>query len=72
MEETSVEQMHPMREKVSKITLSYEERENALRIGLLSKIGISDETNPCNDGSAVCGENTICVPVEDDNYEVCV
>ena len=56
--------------KTSKITLGYDPRENALRIGMLSKIGVSDESNPCTDGGSTCGDNTVCVPTGDDSYEV--
>jgi nidogen (entactin) len=58
--------------KTSKITLSYESRENALRIGMLSKVGATDKLNPCYDGTSNCGDNTICVPTGEDNYEVIV
>lgn len=59
-------------EKVSKITLDYFPQDQALRTGLLAKIGVDVALNPCTDGSANCGENSVCVP-EDDSYScVCM
>ena len=29
---------------------------------MLTKVDLSQKTNPCADGTASCGENTICVP----------
>lgn len=59
-------------EKVSKITLDYFPQDQALRTGLLAKIGVDVSLNPCSDGSANCGPNTVCVP-EDDSYScVCM
>ncbi|TDG47937.1 hypothetical protein AWZ03_005718 [Drosophila navojoa] len=52
-------------QKVSKITLDYFERDQALRTSALSKIGVDAESNACTDGSVQCGENAICVPYED-------
>lgn len=54
-------------QKVSKITLDYLPREEALRTSAVSKIGVKPDSNACNDGSAQCGEDAICVP-EDDTY----
>ncbi|CAD7013539.1 unnamed protein product [Ceratitis capitata] len=64
------------------------ERDQALRTSVLTKIGVDAESNACTDGTAICGENTVCVPYEDtyrcdcrhgfapqlqaDNLEVCV
>lgn len=55
--------------KISKISIAYTERENALRLSMLNKIGVSDKSNPCTDGTATCGSNTICAATGDENYE---
>ncbi|XP_037942070.1 nidogen-like [Teleopsis dalmanni] len=52
-------------QKVSKIVLGYNERDQALRTSVLTKIGVDAESNACTDGSVECGENTVCVPYED-------
>ncbi|XP_017462050.1 PREDICTED: nidogen-1-like, partial [Rhagoletis zephyria] len=52
-------------QKASKIVLDYFERDQALRTSVLTKIGVDAESNACTDGSASCGENTVCVPYED-------
>lgn len=54
-------------QKVSKVALDYFEKDQALRTGILAKIGVDAESNQCTDGTASCGENTLCVP-EDDTY----
>ncbi|XP_055916936.1 nidogen [Eupeodes corollae] len=59
-------------EKVSKITLDYFPQDQALRTGLLAKIGADVGLNPCSDGSANCGENTVCVPDEDSYNCICM
>ena len=56
--------------KTSKIQLGYYSQENAVRISAVSKVGVTDKTNACTEGIANCGENTICVPLNDDGYEV--
>jgi nidogen (entactin) len=56
--------------KTSKINLGFEARENASRMGMLSKIGIEQNLNPCADESSNCGENTICTATGSDTYEV--
>ena len=70
MEQASRDTSVAGRLKTSKITLGFDPRENALRIGMLSKIGVSEASNPCTDGASTCGENTLCVPTSDDSYEV--
>jgi len=52
-------------QKVSKVDLDYVERDEALRIGAMSKVGVTPESNACNDGTADCVENSVCVPIED-------
>lgn len=52
-------------QKISKIVLDYSNSEQAIRIGMLTKIGVDPESNACNDGTANCGQNTICVPHAD-------
>lgn len=42
--------------KTSKIGISYTERDGALRINLLNKVGVSAQSDPCSDGSANCGD----------------
>lgn len=56
--------------KTSRTSITYKEEENALRIVMLSKVGVSEKSNRCSDGTANCGANTICVPIDDENYEV--
>lgn len=60
----------PFYNKISKISSSYQNRESALRIGMLNKIVANLEANPCTDGTAQCGDNTICVVDGDDGYVV--
>lgn len=37
----------------------------------VTKIGVGDRSNPCIEGTANCGENTVCIPNnDDDSYEV--
>ncbi len=60
----------PFYNKVSKITSSYQNRESALRIGMLNKIVANLEANPCTDGTAQCGHNTVCVVDGEDGYDV--
>lgn len=69
-EEESNTNQPPFYNRVSKITSSYQSRENALRIGMLNKVVDNLEANPCTDGTAECGENTICVLDGADGYEV--
>ncbi|XP_039956515.1 nidogen [Bactrocera tryoni] len=52
-------------QKASKIVLDYFERDQALRTSVLTKIGVDAESNACTDGTANCGEHTVCVPYED-------
>ena len=56
--------------KTSKINLGFETRENASRMGMLNKIGVEGNLNPCSDESSNCGENTVCVATGSDSYEV--
>lgn len=56
--------------KTSKIQLGFYSQENAVRISTVSKIGLTDSTNPCIEGTANCGENTVCVATGDDGYDV--
>ncbi|KAH8309564.1 hypothetical protein KR059_011830 [Drosophila kikkawai] len=52
-------------QKISKVTLDFVERDQALRISAVSKVGVTAESNACTDGTAECGENSVCVPDED-------
>lgn len=70
MEQAERENNIKGRLKTSKIQLGYYSQENAVRISTVSKIGITDKSNPCLEGTASCGENTICVPTSDEAYEV--
>lgn len=54
--------LSPVFSKVSKITAQYQERETALRIGMINKVVRDTPVNPCTDGSATCGTNSICIP----------
>lgn len=54
--------------KTSKINLGYEPREQAIRMGMLSKISSGEKVNPCDDAN--CGDNTFCVPNVDDTFDV--
>lgn len=40
-----------------------------MRLGAVNKIGTSGHLNPCDDGTNNCGDNTQCVPNEDDTFE---
>lgn len=52
-------------ERVHKTSVSYEPRDQALRVNMLNKVGdFSTGVNPCNEG-AVCGENSICIASPD-------
>uniref|UniRef100_A0A1B0GHS0 Putative nidogen n=1 Tax=Lutzomyia longipalpis TaxID=7200 RepID=A0A1B0GHS0_LUTLO len=53
-------------QKISKVSVSYEPREQAIRISMLSRAGIDQSVNPCTDGTAKCGENTLCIPAQED------
>lgn len=58
-------------ERVFKASVSYEPRDQALRVNMLNKVGdFAEGVNPCNEG-AICGENSICVaaPNEEIGYE---
>lgn len=70
-EEESYNNQPPFYNKISKISSSYQSRESALRIGMLNKIVSNLESNPCSDGTAECGQNTVCVLDGEDGYEVC-
>lgn len=59
-----------LKQRVSRVTLNYEPNDNALRLNMLNKVGGSDEINPCTDGSAICGHNSLCRSIEEDSYEV--
>lgn len=49
-------------ERVFKASVSYEPRDQALRVNMLNKVGdFVEGVNPCNEG-AICGENSVCVP----------
>ncbi|XP_017069043.1 nidogen [Drosophila eugracilis] len=52
-------------QKISKVALDYVDRDQALRIGAMSKVGVTAESNACNDGTANCVEFSVCVPYED-------
>lgn len=58
--------------KTSRISLNYDAKEQALRMNMLNKIADSDKLNPCLEEYTRCGQNTICVPSGDDNYEVII
>lgn len=63
--------LSPVFSKVSKITAQYQERENALRIGMINKIVRDSPVNRCTDGSSTCGANSICIPDPiNDSYSV--
>ncbi|KAH8272873.1 hypothetical protein KR018_006184 [Drosophila ironensis] len=52
-------------QKISKVALDYVDRDQALRISAVSKVGVDAESNACTDGTADCPENSLCVPYED-------
>lgn len=65
------EDLSPIFSKVSKITSQYQERETALRIGMINKVVRDTPVNRCTDGSATCGANSICIPDPiNDSYSV--
>ncbi|XP_035915634.1 nidogen [Anopheles stephensi] len=53
--------------KISRINLGYEPRERAVRMGMLSKMVVGDQFNPCDEAN--CGDNTVCVPKPDDTFD---
>uniref|UniRef100_A0A182XKY2 Nidogen n=1 Tax=Anopheles quadriannulatus TaxID=34691 RepID=A0A182XKY2_ANOQN len=53
--------------KITRINLGYEPRERAVRMGMLSKMVIGDQFNPCDEAN--CGDNTVCVPKPDDTFD---
>lgn len=57
--------------KVSKISLDYYPRDQAVRTQYTAKISDSNNgnTHPCEDGSATCGYNTICQKRQHDEYD---
>lgn len=59
-----------LKQRVSRVTLNYEPNDNALRVNMLNKVGGSDEINPCTDGSAICGHNSLCRSTEENSYDV--
>lgn len=63
--------LQPTYVKVSKITLDYSTREQAVRTQYTAKISDSSNgnTHPCEDGSANCGDHTICQKRQDDEYD---
>lgn len=63
--------LSPVFSKVSKITAKYQERETALRVGMVNKVVRNTPVNRCTDGSATCGANSICLPDPiNDSYSV--
>lgn len=63
--------LSPAFSKISKITAQYQERETALRIGMINKVVRDTPINRCTDGSATCGANSICIPDPiNDSYSV--
>ncbi|XP_017118518.1 nidogen [Drosophila elegans] len=52
-------------QKTSKVALDYVDSDHALRISAMSKVGVTAESNACNDGTAECVDNSVCVPYED-------
>lgn len=56
--------------QVFKFTSGFTVKESALRFAESNKITDHRDSNPCTDGSAVCGDSSVCVPLERDTYEV--
>lgn len=54
--------LSPIFSKLIRTTSEYQENEEALRIGLINKINRNTPVNPCTDGTASCGPNSICIP----------
>ncbi|XP_075166288.1 nidogen [Haematobia irritans] len=52
-------------QKISKIMLDFFEKDQALRTSILTVAGVSAVSNACTDGTAVCGENMVCIPYDD-------
>lgn len=63
--------LQPTFVKVSKISMDYSPREQAVRTQYTTKISDSSNgnTHPCEDGSANCGYNTICQKRQEDEYD---
>lgn len=60
----------PFYNKISKISASYNPNERALRYSMLNKFTQNQDSNACTDGTALCGQNAICVANDDDSYDV--
>lgn len=58
--------------KVFKVTSTFSPAENALRIGITNKITLNRDSSACTDGTATCGENTVCIAAANDSYDVSV
>lgn len=56
--------------KSTRISINYDPRERAVRLGALNKIGNTDALNPCDDGTHTCGDNTKCVSTGEDTFDV--
>lgn len=56
--------------KVFKVTMAYSPADSALRIGMFNKITLNRDSSACTDGTATCGENTVCMPGGGDLFEV--
>lgn len=58
--------------KLSRMTSTYQETEKALRLGAVNRV-LRDIRDACNDGTAQCGPNSVCQPLEDaGEYEVSI
>lgn len=57
--------------KLNRLTVTYQEPETAIRIGLISKVVSDIQASACSDGTAQCGPNSVCVQLEAiEEYEV--
>lgn len=63
--------LQPTFVRISKVAMEYFSREQAVRTQYTAKISDSSagELHPCEDGTANCGENTICQKREEDDYD---
>lgn len=58
--------------KVFRVTSAFSAKESALRIGMSNKVTLNRDSSACTDGTAKCGDNTVCIAAANDSYDVSV